>query len=322
VNYSASNWWENANGQSLTFPVALNECGTYTFTAKTKGIPSDPSCKAIGPFVVGTFTANAVEIGIDAAGNYIVPGSPSNAIRYAWCPVEAPPLSVRMEIRDRFNVLRRTLGNLPTSIPQGAQWAEQLWDGMESETVPLTEAGSPYSLKLIGTWEGAECDDTFEAKVEEWWLDLGIEDASGDTETLVTGVDERTVTTNNLPVKISLLGSGEALKYFSVTSNVEVTNGPAGNERACYVTPVHLFYTTPATPYDIRYRVVIEQQTTTTNVAPDGLRLDTVMDGTLNPWDMDAGQGGRQTRAIWEFGITSLENTNAVRRGLTETYQP
>ena len=324
VTYVRSNWWEGASGQVVVFPVTLTNCDTYVFTAKTKGMPDEPSCDELGPYVVGTYTANAVKIQITDAGSYIVPGSPSNTVRYAWCPEDLPPVSVTLEVYDKFNSVppKRTIDGLPTTLKLGASYAEHLWDGMDSEGHPLTEAGSPYTLKLIGNWSGVACDTTNQAKVEEWRMDVGIEDTAGDTETLVTGVDERTVTTNNLHVKVSLLGCGEALKDFSVTSNIEVTNGPAGNERGCYVTPVHLFYTTPAAPYDIRYRVVMNQLTATTNVPPDGLKIDTVLDGTLNPWDMGPGLNSRQTNAVWEFGIDSLGNTNAVRRGLTETFLP
>ena len=50
--------------------------------------------------------------------------------------------------------------------------------------------------------------------------------------------------------------------------------------------------------------------------------MDTIIDGTLNLWDMDPGSVGRQTNAILEFGINSTGTPpTAVRRDLVEEYQ-
>jgi len=89
------------------------------------------------------------------------------------------------------------------------------------------------------------------------------------------------------------------------------------------VTPTHTFYTTPQTPYDIRYTVVIEQKTTPHDQTEGGKTIDTVMDGTINPWDMDPTHAGRQVKGTWKFGINSAAGPppSASRRGLVETYE-
>jgi len=48
-----------------------------------------------------------------------------------------------------------------------------------------------------------------------------------------------------------------------------------------------------------------------------------VMDGTINPWDMDPTQAGRQVKGTWKFGINSAAGPppSASRRGLVETYE-
>jgi len=103
----------------------------------------------------------------------------------------------------------------------------------------------------------------------------------------------------------------------------KVSTGPASNQWGCLVTPTnYLFYTTPVTPYDIRFRVRINQKTSTNSVSADGIAVHAVVDGTLNLWDMDPGTAGRQTNTVWEFGIDSAGSPPAaVRRNLTEVYQ-
>lgn len=260
------------------------------------------------------------------AGKYIVPGSTNNAIRYLWNPTNYAPTSVRMEIYDNTNNLVRTITNLPTSLLPANGWAEQKWNGMKDDvgTLPLMETNSPYALNIIGTWSGMECPGTTNASVEAWLFDLGIMDNTNETETLVTGVDEDTVISSNLVVNISLDGNTNILAVCSVSSNIESTNGPVGNQWGCYVTPTNLlFYTTPQTPYDIRYQVTVTNNTSTNATATgNGLEVKTVTDGTLNTWDMDSSAGDRQTNAVWEFGIDSTNSPpEAVMRNLQETYQ-
>jgi hypothetical protein len=231
-----------------------------------------------------------------------------------------------MEIYDKTNTLVRTINNLPTSYLTTNAWAEQKWNGMNDDagTLALTETNSSYTLKVIGTWGSAECPGSTNASVEAWLLDIGIEDKPSTNETLVTGVDEDTVTSSNLQIQISLDGNTNILALFSVSNNTEVASGPVSNQWGCYVTPTNLlFYTTPETPYDIRYQVTTTEKTSTNNTATgNGLEVKSVNDGTLNLWDMDQTTDNRQTNVVWQFGINSTGSPPAaVSRNLQETYQ-
>jgi hypothetical protein len=320
----------------------------FTGNLSTNGLPSDWSftggdysnqvVRTVSKSSVGatTFIASVgtsartnvvviLQMDILEAGKYIVPGSTNNTIRYCWAPTNAAPSSVRMEIYDRTNTLVRTISVLPTSFLSTNAWAEHKWNGMQDEagTLPLAETNSPYALKIIGTWGGTECAAVTNAAVEAWLLDIGIEDKPLASETLVTGVDEESVTHSNLEVWVSLDSNTAVSVAFSVSNNTTVATGPAGNEWGCSVTPTNfLFYTTPVTPYDIRYRVTINQKTSTNSVPADGMAVQTVRDGTLNLWDMDRSTPGRQTNTVWEFGIDSSGTPPAaVRRNPTEVYQ-
>jgi len=94
--------------------------------------------------------------------------------------------------------------------------------------------------------------------------------------------------------------------------------------RGCILTSTnYLFYTTPTAPYDIRYSVVMQQTNRiTVTTSNNGTVTNTVMDGTLNPWDMHPTNASRQTKATWTFGVDSVGGTNAAQRNLIKTYEP
>jgi hypothetical protein len=304
------------DGLSSTNMVAFGTCGTNI-----------PLSVTYGP-CVKTATGTVAAINITEAGAYIVPGSSSNAVRYAWCPTNIVPDSIRLDVLDNMTNVARSITGLPTTFVAGTNYAEHLWNGLDTSGAPLKETNSPFTLMVSAIYGANTNSATLTAKVEEWLLGIGIEDKAEANETLVTGPDESTIATNtpvrtNLVVHISVSGDLVASNAtFAVSNNTAAATGPAGNERACLVTPANKFYTTPTMPYDIRYQVIIEQKTATTSVSVDGLYLDTIVDGTLNPWDMDPSRTNRQTKGTWEFGVDSSGNTNATRRGLVETYEP
>jgi hypothetical protein len=165
------------------------------------------------------------------------------------------------------------------------------------------------------------------AAINEWTMRVQIGDSGGEQD-LVTGPDENSITPTTLELRVSFetdLAMTIPL-LFSLTPDTPLDGGPAGNQRACLVTPSHTFYTTPTTPYDIRYRFEMEQKSTWDPPdAPDwqGKRLVTIVDGTLNPWDMDPDQPGRQTKGIWRFGFDTLPGMPPTRsaRGFQESYE-
>ncbi len=269
------------------------------------------------------FKVVPTEIEVTEVGEYIVPGSNWNAVRYKWQPENQPPDTVDMEVlrqEDGGWVSVRSIAGLPTALVPGQDYAEYRWNGCATEDgdVPLSEGD--YKVRLTGRWgTGNASADEADAFVEEWLMGIIIEDRPGGEETLVTGPDETSVE-ENLEVRVSLNGGAVAETSFDVEPNTPTPEGPAGNERGCLVTPKHTFYTTPRTPYDIRYEVVMEQKTAFSRPPEGGLKLHTVVDGTLNAWDMDPDTEGRQTRGIWRFGITSV-NGQATRRELIEVYE-
>ncbi len=306
-------WSEPAGIYAPTFTPSALAPGVYTVYL------SQGACE------VAQVTVNVSQFVITDAGKYIVPGSTNNAIRYKWTPTNVLPTAVRMEVYDKATTLVRTINNLPTSFLGSNAWAQQKWNGMKDDTgtLPLTETNSPYTLRLIGTWDTMQCSASTNGVVEEWLFDLGIEDCHDGVETLVTGPDEDTGTSSNLQFNLSLDGNTNTSVQFSTSNNTAVAGGPVSNQWGCYVTPANfLFYTTPETPYDIRYRVTITQNTTTNGTfAGDGLEVQTITDGTLNLWDM-AFPGDRHTNTVWQFGISSTgAPPAAVSRTLQEDYE-
>ncbi len=53
----------------------------------------------------------------------------------------------------------------------------------------------------------------------------------------------------------------------------------------------HTFYTTPASPVDIRYEMTLESVG------------EMIRDGVLNRWDMDETTGDMETKGCWIFGF-------------------
>jgi hypothetical protein len=267
---------------------------------------------------------------IVAFNDFIVPRSNRNAIRYRWSP-DVPPVSVTMSIFDKQATRLRTITGLPTAFAQGQMYAEETWNGCANAdgTQPLTEAGSPYTILVRGRGEnGSSSSKRIVARVEEWLLDIRVEDRPGGKETLVTGPDPETITKDTLEVRVKLdeANAVESKPEFTTTGGVKVPDGPADNAWGALVTPKYIFYTTPQTPYDIRYQLVLEQQTRIFP-APEkgipGVAVNTVLDGTKNPWDMDPTKPGRQTKGTWTFGVNSQAGQNGDRRrGLVEDYQP
>lgn len=269
------------------------------------------------------------DLDLVAAGNFIVPGSNLNAVRYRWSDGRTPK-AIKMEVFDKDKKLVRTIDPVPTTFAPGKDFAEQKWNGAADDGGKqlLSEAKSPYRIRLTATRTSSTMACTVEttAKVEEWKLDLRIDDRPGGRETLVSGPNPDTITPETLEVRLKFdeAGATESTPRYDKTPRVKAPSGPPGNEWGCLVTPAHLFYTTPQSPYDIRYQVTIEQKTQIISAKTgDGKVVKTVLDGALNPWDMDPTRPGRQTKAIWQFGLNSKPDaTGEQRRGLVEEYLP
>ncbi len=255
---------------------------------------------------------------------YVVPGSQLNAVRYKF-PQNAPT-SARLEVYDASDSLVRTISDIPTSYVTDQDYAEIRWNGHKdtSGTDPLTEASGPYRLRVVGVWSSEEhyCD-RYGVLVEEWLMPIVIDDAPVANEHLVTGVDAGSITSDTLSVKIGIDDSNLQATTFTVEARTEAKDGPSGNDWGAHVIPSRIFYTTPTSPYDIKYKVVIEQTTDVISVTGGGLEVVTVKDGVGNLWDMNPNAAGRQIKGTWTFGIDSNGEpaTEATQRDLVETYE-
>jgi hypothetical protein len=260
------------------------------------------------------------DVAIVAANDMLVPGSDLNVVRYSWKDA-ADPSAVWMEVHDKSGNLVRTLTNLPTHCaPETTDFAEHRWNALDDRGQALAEAASPFVLTIHAVWGRATVVAHCQASVEEWHMPITIADSSGEGSGLVSGVDESTVTPETLTITVTVDGGKTVTPKYAVSADKPAPGQLRGNDWACIATPLHLFYATPRAPYEIRYTVVIEQHTTTEETA-NSLVIKTVMDGLLNPWDMDPAQPGRQTKSTWRFGILPASLGGPVMSNFEERYE-
>ena len=237
---------------------------------------------------------------ISEIGDNIVPGSALNAIRYQWS-AGALPTNVSAEITNCSGHTVRTFSGLPSSYTAGKKYAEAVWNGCKDSTgsMPLVEEESPYHVRVKATFGQSHLvSDPKTAKVEKWYYHIF----------LPVGADVSTISYDTLEIRVQVDGGTEVSPVFTVK--------PGTNETGCQVVPNYLFYTTPQTPYDIQYNFTIQQKT----YDLDG-KIRTVMSGYGWPWDMDPNQPGRQTKAIWRFGVDTNAHGQFQHRNKQESYQ-
>lgn len=266
---------------------------------------------------------------ITECGDYIVPGSQLNAVRYTWSSLLGNPTSVTMEVSDKNGNLTRTVNNLPTSSTSSG-YAEQKWDGLDSNHAVLTEANSPYTIKLTAVFsqpDNSYCDSKT-AEVQEWKLGVKINDDADSSSGFASGTDPTTVGSDTLAISISLdwqtaSTPGFVSPLFDVTPATSSANGPDGNHWGCTATPRYVFYVTPDSPYKIEYKMIIAQQNINATTHLGGVR-----DGVLNYWNMDPSANDRKSTGTWTFGVSpSTERPQPtdrpvdLRKDLQESYQ-
>lgn len=249
------------------------------------------------------------------AGDYIVPGSNKNIVRYSWpTEIQGAPDTVAMKVYDKNDVLVRSDAGLPTAYAGGQQYAEYLWDGMEQQggNTPLTEAASPYTIVIEGSWGSRVYRGTIDdRKVKEWYLTLHIQDTEAFADATVSGVDKDTVTTAGNKVLMSrefVDDPGTIDLVDSFTASDDGKHANAVPKRGAAPTEYFLFYTTPNTP---AYADIIEYKLTT-RVSPTG-----AVDKAANQWDMDGSTTDKwENRGVWEFTISETGDIE----DFTETY--
>ncbi len=246
-----------------------------------------------------TTTVNVVKFDIDEAGDFIVPGSQRNTIRYSWEPDEEDPDTVILEVYDNGENLVRTIEGLPTSYSDSNDYAEYEWDGLDDDGNPLEETNAPYELRIKADWQGTEFEDEISADVKEWKLVLKIPDKPAYEDATTTGIDMDTVTTDGDLVVFKqqfVEEEGDAIKIDHIdvdeseenSTDVEVVLLRDGDDNP------FIFYTSPTNLPDpsIRYELTME--------VDDG----GVLDEAHNPWDMDGETEDKwENKATWEFAI-------------------
>ncbi len=261
----------------------------------------------------GLVIARAMNIAKIESGDYIVPGSVRNTIRYV---VPEGVAAEELAVERSDGTIVRSFTNPPSTPVAGESFAEFTWDGLDAAGDPLTEEHSPYSYVLILSLSGTRFRQG-DRKVEEWEFATIIGDKPIADETLVTGIDEDTITVDTYEVKVKFHdepGDPVVMGAYGVEGNQESPEGPPENDWDAHVwlmkdgTNFHIFYTTPSWPVDIKYEIVMES------------RGDMILDGVLNEWDMDDETDTFESKGTWEFGMNPADAAEPSR-DFTETYE-
>lgn len=240
--------------------------------------------------------ATVMDLEIVACGDYIVPGSSLNTIQYTITPPDLQFDSVKLEVVDSLQNVVRTMTSLPTANgPAG--YAEHQWNGKDGDgpsASALTSTGSPYTYRLTATKNAAATIETEQTEgnrqVIAFYMTLTFSDTPSVPGATVSGIDAATVTADKVEQAIQPSSDTSDVQYLSTSTVGADVDATLQNSSTQY--DYFLFYTTPTTPYPIRYTHVIAVQE------------DGALDHAANVWDMDGdGGNGRQTVGTWEYGI-------------------
>lgn len=262
----------------------------------------------LGECSAATATITVVRgIDIKHYHDHIVPGCSKNAVVYF---VDAPftATGAALEVYDSVGMLVRTVDIESGDATPGTHTV--MWDGKDNNGDALPFYMDPYDFQMTIT-DGAR---TGESELVtgiglDAWVCAVIFDDLEEGEKWASGVDEETIA-SSLPIGAPLGfttsvvwlvngtedGSSYPIPYYDVQSDTG-DYGTAADTDLCddsQGTP-HVFYTTPADDSSlpqIRYKMVID------------LQDPCLRDRAGNDWDLDE-QSGRQTQAVWTFGIGS-----------------
>lgn len=259
---------------------------TVTRTVEDSGIHPGPAHEGKKRPPVD-LTIEIIEVKIVLAGDYIVPGSGDNLIRYQLNPASVD--AVRLEVYDQDSKLVRTINDLPTANgPSG--WAEFKWNGLDEAGRHLKRQGSPYRLRVVATKRRAETQDEAEAEVKSWKFTYRISDRPAGPGAEASGIDLKTVIPSLVETTVQAHGSNAVrapvYSLSQVNQGVDVTlmNSTTAGD-FLYV------YTSPTNTDRILYTIRIHSY--------EGGALDKAG----NEWDMDPAAPGIQRTTIWELYI-------------------
>jgi hypothetical protein len=230
------------------------------------------------------------------SGDYIVPFSRDNVVRYQIRPGDLAADQVILEVLDKEGRVVRRLDDLPKQNGAGG-FAEYKWDGLTEFKTPLAEKGSPYAYRLTEVKGEARCRaEVQERKVKEWDFVYRISDrgqAGGGAGSGASGIDLKTVTPALVETHVEPQAGDKAqVPAYGVEERVV-----DANDKRALVTLLRSYaagdkffvYTSPTAPNRIKYTVTVKS------------REGGALDRAGNEWDMDPAKAGVQRTQIWTF---------------------
>ncbi len=253
-------------------------------------------------FELVPYTIDVFQVKVVAVGDYIVPGSKENIVRYQLdlSPVDA----VRLEVFDKDNNKVRTATGLPTSNDAATGYAEYKWDGLDDKGAQLKPLSSPFRLKIIATKGGTDCPAEASSQVVWWPFTYKIEDKEPAAGAGASGIEPKTVVPMLVQTTVEPQG-GEAVpvSYFDVkpaANDVEVTL-----MNSFKAADFFMLYTSPTKPNQINYTITVQSQ--------EGGALDKAG----NEWDMDPAAAGMQRTTLWRLRIDSAGKVTMIEEKIS-----
>jgi len=256
-----------------------------------------------GEIADGTITVEVFRVELLLVGDYLVPHSKDNLVRYRLDP--SPVDVVRLEVRDKDGKLVRTITGLPTANDAATGWVDHKWDGLDDREQPLTQIGSPYRVRVVATKRGTDCDGLDRTNVKQWQFSFDVEDKEPVAGAGVSGIDQKTVNPELVQATIKH-GTSRDERRVPV---YELTTPPPPNSNKLTVTFKRSFnaddhlvvYTSPTNTDPIDTIITILSQ--------EGGGLDVAG----NEWDMDPSTPDIERKTEWtirvaEDGSISLQD--------------
>ncbi len=251
------------------------------------------------------------------AGDYIVPKSDRNLVSYTWGDDDAPD-SIEMKVYDKDDTCVRTIADLPVEYPEGESAVEYTWDGCNDQGAALVEAASPYTIKLLATWDGQSTPMAVtdrRVKVKEWRFSFTIWDKEGSEGSGRSGIDLGTITEDKCTPTVQVVGGDEiaVTKWAAVQIRDDGTPDEYGkNAKVTFkvgdgADDWLIFYTTPSFPPDHDYCIYYD---VTTEVVAEGAK-----DKAANEWDMDKDTAGVQRKHSQSIAISPTGAITEVEVG-------
>lgn len=245
------------------------------------------------------YAARFVVVGA-IAGDFIVPGSSRNVVRYGWGSSGILPTFAFMRVYDRNGAEVRFMAGLPTTYARRRNYAEFFWNGLDQSGRPLTQAAAPYRYAIILLGPGIGTQAVIQGRgLKEWGFSFTIPDGPAYPEALRSGIDTATVYPNLVSARVQVTGGAEEAVPDYLVAPVDDEGKPDVNGKNALaqfnraVNQGWLFYTVPTTPADVPIWYTVKLQS----------KKGGGLDRAKNEWDMDANRSGTQRDLEWRFKV-------------------